>query len=99
MDECLSLIRFLSSEIEMRGYKDWNLLLQALATYFHLGIHAHAFVRINQSLLMAQVNYILMLNRFRPVYHGYADLAAAFLDTGDFRDYFMRYVSEYNRVE
>ena len=99
MDECLSLIRYLSSEIEMRGYKDRNSLLQVLATYFHLGIHAHAFVRINQSLLMAQVNYILMLNRFRPVCHGYVDLAAAFLDTGYFCNYFMHYVSEYNYIE
>ena len=99
MDECLSLIRYLSSEIERRGYKDKNLLLQALATYFHLGIQAHAFVRINQSLLMAQVNYILMLNRFRPVCHGYVDLAAAFLDTGYFCNYFMHYVSEYNYIE
>jgi len=99
MDECLSLIRLLSSEIEIRGYKDRNSLPQALAAYFHLGIHAHAFVRINQSLLMAQVNYILMLNRFRPVCHGYVDLAAAFLDSGDFRNYFTRYVCEHNGIE
>lgn len=89
MEQCLSRIRHLSSEVET----DKERLLQLLAAYFHLGIHAHAFVRINQSLLMAQVNYILMLNRLRPVYHGYVDLAAAFLDSGNFFPYFKRYVT------
>jgi len=92
MHECLSLLRRLSST-GSRKEKDRALLLQTLATYLHLGIQVHAFVRINQSLLWAQVNYVLMLNRFRPACHGYVDLVAAFLDTKNFRNYFIRHVS------
>lgn len=92
MEEWLSLIKRLSHQIELERYQHRDMLLPALATYYQLGIHAHAFVRINQSLLMAQVNYILMLNHFRPVYHGYLDAAASFLDTAHFRNYFARHV-------
>ena len=90
MEQCLSLIQHVSANT--RGNRNKDLLIQALATYFHLGIHAHAFVRINQSLLWAQVNYVLMLNRLRPVHHEYVDLVAAFLDIGNFRDYFKRHI-------
>lgn len=93
MHQCLSLLRRLSSETGRGKGGDRALLLKTLATYFHLGIQAHAFVRINQSLLWAQVNYVLMLNGFRPTCHGYADLVAAFLDTANFRNYFARHVS------
>lgn len=99
MEQCLALIQQVSANTDANGNEDRDLLLQALATYFHLGIHAHAFVRINQSLLWAQVNYVLMLNRLRPVHHGYVDLAAAFLNIGSFRDYFKRHILAHNNLQ
>lgn len=96
--ECLALVRHVSANVEATGSNDTGLLLQALATYFHLGIHAHAFVRINQSLLWAQVNYVLMLNHMRPVCHEYVDLVTAFLDVGNFCSYFRRHISVHNRL-
>jgi hypothetical protein len=96
MGECLNLIRYPCYKSGPRGHRRRNFMLQALATYFHLGIHSHAFLRINQSLLWAQTNYILMLNGFRPVHHGYVDIVAAFLDTGHFCNYFTSYISKHS---
>jgi hypothetical protein len=98
MEECLDVLRYLTCECMPSGDRRRDLLLRALATYFHLGIHAHAFVRINQSLLWSQVNYILMLNGYQPVHHGYVDLVAAFLDIWHFCDYFKRYVSKHSSL-
>ncbi len=95
MGYCLDSIRQYMHESNKKGFKNTSFLLQVLATYFHLGIHSHSFVRINQSLLWSQVNYILMLNGFKPVHHGNADLVAAFLDDKDFCDYFSEYVFEH----
>lgn len=94
MGECLNYLRIL--QLKQSADQDITAILHALATYFHLGIHAHAFVRINQSLLWAQVNYILMLNNYLPVHHGFVDLVAAFLSTGHFCVYFKRYMQEYS---
>ena len=91
MAECINFMRLLHSKSV-----DDGMTLRALATYFHLGIHSHAFVRINQSLLWSQVNYILMLNGYVPVHHGHVDLAAAFLNTYHFCSFFERYVSSKN---
>jgi hypothetical protein len=91
MAECINYIRLLHSKSVEDG-----MMLRALATYFHLGIHSHTFVRINQSLLWSQVNYILMLDGYVPVHHGHVDLAAAFLNTYHFYNFFERYVSSKN---
>lgn len=93
MSECIDFLRLPHSKSGENG-----MALRALGTYFHLGIHSHAFVRINQSLLWSQVNYILMLNSYVPVHHGHVDLAAAFLDTCHFCNYFERYVSSKNKI-
>lgn len=98
MGECMTFMRYLLADTKPKTTGQRELMLRVLATYFHLGIHAHAFVRINQSLLWSQVNYLLMLSGRQPVHHGYVDLVAAFLDTDHFCNYFIRYISDHSSI-
>lgn len=47
--------------------------LELLAEYIHIFVIAHPFEKINFSLCMAQVNALLSLNGYKPIYHGYLD--------------------------
>lgn len=96
MGECMAFMRSLLADSRPKTPPHRELMLRVLATYFHLGIHSHAFIRINQSLLWSQVNYLLMLSGRQPVHHGYVDLVAAFLDTNHFCNYFTCYINEHS---
>ncbi|MCB0406040.1 MAG: hypothetical protein KDD51_14755 [Bdellovibrionales bacterium] len=63
-------------------------LVDTLSDYYQLAIVGLPFVRINQSLLMGHVNYVLMLHGFEPIEHGLLYLEAAFLPPDLFRQIF-----------
>jgi hypothetical protein len=69
--------------------------LDLLCNYYQVGINAQLFKRINNSLLMTQVNYFLMLRGFKAVAHGQLDNAAFFLDSPDFRKFFHWHVDRH----
>lgn len=55
-----------------------------LAYYLQLGVICHPFEKVNFSLLMNQVNTILLLNGFNPIPHGYLDFKCFICDTSSF---------------
>lgn len=66
--------------------------LELLINYYQIGICIHPFKRINQSLFMAQLNYLLTLIGLKPVFHGNLDYAAFSLPTNLLADFFINYV-------
>lgn len=71
-------------------------LLQDIAQYYHYGIHAHLFRRINNSLLLLQVNTFLELYGFRGNYHRDLDVYAVNLNFEDFFAKFKEWLQEAN---
>ncbi|MFW9901096.1 MAG: hypothetical protein ACFFDY_07380 [Candidatus Thorarchaeota archaeon] len=96
MNEKLSQLRNLSACNSNFQQSTSNTILHNLAIYYHLGITLHAFKRINQSLLMSQINYLLKYNGFNFIYHDNLDFIALFMDTKDFCNFFSRYVLSNN---
>lgn len=60
-----------------------------LADYYQVMINAHPFVRINHSLFMNQVNYVLLLMGRKPLAHSDMDFLAMILDSAQFRGLFL----------
>lgn len=77
---------------ELQGMKaspvDQTQFLQLLADYYQVMINAHPFIRINQSLLMAQVNSLLASFGFSPMKHNDMDIFAMGLSSSEFRRLF-----------
>jgi len=67
-------------------------LLNTLAEYLQLGVVAHPFKRVNFSMLMGQVNYILKLHGFNGISHGLLDYAGLINDTVSFKKLFIQAV-------
>jgi hypothetical protein len=72
-------------------------ILGYIADYYHAGINAHLFLRANQSLMMSQVNYMLLrmgLNGIPPTAPDgqKLDTMALFLSGERFRKYFLEQV-------
>jgi len=63
-------------------------LLPLLAEYLQLGVCAHPFLRINFSMLMGQVNYILKFHGLRGISHKNLDCLALISDSKDFKKRF-----------
>lgn len=59
-----------------------------LALYFHVATNAHFFRRVNNAILMAQVNSILISKGLKPMIHGYLDYAAFLLPFEPFKALF-----------
>lgn len=51
-------------------------LVETLAEYYFVGVHAHPFYHVNNSVLMAQVNFILNRHLLRGISHGHLDFEA-----------------------
>lgn len=56
--------------------------LDLLGYYIQLGVICHPFEKVNFSLIMSQVNYILKLWNYIPISHGYLDFEC-FLNSTD----------------
>lgn len=71
-------------------------VLELLADYYHIGVNAHLFKKVNHSLLMVQINGILLQMGLSPISHLAGppldmriDLVALMLSTENFRPVFM----------
>ena len=62
---------------------DRSSILRSLARYYHLGLLAHPFLRVNNSILMMQVNAILLTLKMTPVFHGVHDYVIRHLNTSE----------------
>ena len=70
--------------------------LDALANYYQLGINCHLFSRVNNSLLMAQVNALLRTEGLIGIGHGILDLQAWVTESPRFAKHFRSLVAERN---
>ena len=65
----------------MRSLKDErDFSLELLANYIQTFIIGHPFERVNYSVCMSQVNALLYMKGFNPVYHGYFDFECFMYD-------------------
>jgi hypothetical protein len=69
-------------EFVMNRLMDGNLSLNLLGHYLQLGVICHPFEKVNFSLIMSQVNYILKFWGYTPISHGYLDFEC-FLNSTD----------------
>jgi len=67
-------------------------ILTNLAKYYQLGMCAHVFERINNSLFMSHVNTILHVINLKSISHGNLDFVALTRDTDNFVEYFLNYI-------
>ena len=88
MNRDLIALRDFSKVYSSTQTLDRDLFIETLAHYYHLGVVIHPFKRINQSMFMVHVNYLLLLNGFDPVYHSNLDKIGIFLDSNTFTPYF-----------
>lgn len=75
---------------------DQDALLRELAQYYHYGINAHLFRRMNHSLLMIQINTFLTLRGWQGNYHSDLDVYATNLSFEEFYPKFLRWFREAN---
>lgn len=78
-------------------------IVKLLAGYYHVGINAHIFNRVNHSLLMSQVNYILFRIGVSGVLHATLppqslriDAAAITMSTEKFINFFVEEIQRQN---
>jgi hypothetical protein len=64
-------------------------VLNLIADYYHTGINAHIFTRVNNSLLMSEVNYFLYRISMKGIMHGKIDIYALTMGTTKFQKYFI----------
>jgi hypothetical protein len=69
-----------------------NKSLEALSDYYHTAINGHLHGRVNNSILMGEVNTVLKNLGLKPVAHGQTDIAAISMDYQVFRQYFLNFV-------
>ena len=74
-------------------HPDRAAVLGDLARYYHLAMIGHPFMRVNNSLVMVQVNVALRKLGMKPVAHGDLDYLVRSLDSGAARDAFIDYVN------
>ncbi len=74
---------------------DQKTAVQYLADYYHTAINAHLFERVNHSVLMTQVNVVLLALKLPAMVHDIdslqgirIDIAALFMSQNKFREYF-----------
>lgn len=71
-------------------------VVELLADYHHLFINGLPFLRVNNSIAMAQVNVVLLSFGMNGVSHRWADFVALGLSTKQYRKYFAELVAETN---
>ncbi len=75
---------------EIRATTSNEQLFALLAEYYQLGIAAHLYDRVNSSLYMTQINYILMSRGLRGISHRDLDFLALTRSTEEFIPLFVR---------
>jgi hypothetical protein len=64
-------------------------VLELIADDYHIGINSHIFPRVNNSLLMRQINYFLYRISMNGLMHGEMDIYALTMGGRMFREYFI----------
>jgi hypothetical protein len=72
--------------------------LHAIADYYHTAIIGHYFRKVNNSMLMPEVNTFLRHLGLKPIQHGTLDLVAIRMDYIPFRRYFIEYLQAYSSL-
>jgi hypothetical protein len=75
---------------ESQGRRNLRVILPKLAEYHQLFCAAHPFSRVNNSIAMGQINFILETLGLRGIVHGDLDFMALYLDVADYRPHFIR---------
>ncbi len=66
--------------------------IRRVGAFYHVAINAMPFFGINNSLIMSQVNFILVSRGLHEIPHGFLDMYAFFISTEKFEDLFLRVV-------
>jgi hypothetical protein len=69
-------------------------VLKELGHYYHLIMVGHPFMRVNNSMAMAQINVALRKLGMKPVLHGDLDYVVRGLDSNAARDAFVEFVKK-----
>jgi len=73
-----------------------RITLKTLAEYIQLFVIAHPFERINYSILMAQVNAMLVTKKCKPIHHGYLDFDCFIYSSDIIEKAFIQCVAQYS---
>lgn len=79
-----------------RGNTPKKVLLEAISDYYHTSLKSHPFLSVNNSLLMLQVNYLLLNAGLNPVNHSNLDRKVFLYSWETFRTKFFSHVKEFN---
>jgi len=89
--EMAKSLEFIHQQLQS-GAPDRELVLKALARYYHLVAVGHPFLRVNNSLVMAEVNVVLLQIGMNTVPHGDLDYLMRSLDSADAEQVFVAYI-------
>ncbi|MDB5038736.1 MAG: hypothetical protein JWQ35_2264, partial [Bacteriovoracaceae bacterium] len=70
--------------------------VRLLSNYYHVAINSHLFYRVNNSIFMSHVNYILEAYGLRGISHGYLDYYAFIKSSDQFYGMFLASVRKQN---
>lgn len=90
------VMRELRQQASRGQNKAWPKFFRCLAEYLYLGIHAHPFESGNFSLIMSEVNFILMHNNLRGLGHGHLDFLGLSVPFEEFQNSMMKRLFEVN---
>jgi hypothetical protein len=77
---------------------DGDRLIDRIAEYYYVAGNAHFFPRVNNSMLMSQVNYLLLRKGMSGISHGYLDYVAACVPLETFKRVFAEAVRNAPRL-
>ncbi len=80
----------------MNYFREGNQSLDMLAYYIQLGVICHPFEKVNFSLIMSQVNYILDFWGYNPINHEYLDFECFLNSTKKIIESFKKKVNKGN---
>lgn len=95
METQLTAIEAITPEAVAQDVKARTHFLTAVGEYYRLGINAHLFPAVNNSVMMGQVNELLNRYGFPPVVHKNLDYVALVTDGPTFSRYFTSFVGRY----
>jgi hypothetical protein len=81
---------------EIHGKRNLQKMISDLADYHQLFSIAHPFVRVNNSIALSQVNYVLELLKLNGIAHGELDHWSMYLDSTDYRKMFWNLIASQN---
>ena len=96
LDRMAELMREIEGTVLGRPETSLGKTLELIADYYQVGINAHIFTSVNNSILMGQINYLLHYIGLRGVPHEHLDYLAMYKLPTDFRNIFIEAVRARN---